>query len=375
MALSGGIVLLSRPEGIVLIILAAVLFLFPNSLMGFVRERNRMGLQTVVVFIVGIGLMSIPSLFIKYGEGSYSRNTWYKTLHYIPETGNFQFFYPEWREFNNAIILENYSEQPNIQNILNDKIHSEIVSHPMAFVKWMIFQSWKKLSAFSNLYLGKNFILTTFLVLLIFVGPEWRFTIFLILFTLGFSLLSPIMYARQAIVFSPLILMVVYSSFQRLSGWIFPQKRGLSSRKKPVVPTHVIYAMVMLGMVCLVVVNTILVTNINRDPKNQMYSTSLEFVREYTRPEDVIVSDYPQLINLMTGRTSLGASDLLQILNPRLERYQPDYVLLTDSREHKIPSPFREENKALADAYLSQNYEFLASDPRGNTLLFKHKQP
>ncbi len=375
MALSGGIVLFSRPEGIILIMLVTVLFLLPNSLMVFLRERNRMGLKTVLIFFVGIGLMSIPSLFIKYGEGSYSRNTWYKTLHYIPETGNFKSLYTEWGEFNSAIIRENYSEQPNIQNTLNDKIHSEIVAHPMAFVKWLIFQSWQKLSAFSSLYLGNNFWLTTFLVLLIFVGPEWRFTVFLILFTIGFSLLSPVLYARQAIVFSPLILMVVYSSLLRLSGWIFPQKPGFLSRKKPVVPTRVIYGMVMLGMVCLVVLNTILTTDINRNPKNHTYSASLEFVREYTRPEDVIVSDYPQLIHLMTGRTSLGASDLLQILNPRLERYQPDYVLLTDFREHKIPSPFREENKALADAYLSQNYEFLASDPRGNTLLFKHKQP
>lgn len=131
----------------------------------------------------------------------------------------------------------------------------------------------------------------------------------------------------------------------------------------------------MLGMVCLVVLNTILVADINRNPKNHTYSASLEFVREYTRPEDIIVSDYPQLINLMTGRTSLGASDLLQILNPRLERYRPDYVLLTDSRKHKSASALMEENKSLADAYLSQNYEFLASDPRGNTLFFKHKQP
>ncbi len=131
----------------------------------------------------------------------------------------------------------------------------------------------------------------------------------------------------------------------------------------------------MLGMVCLVVLKTILVNNINRNPKNQAYSASLEFVREYTKPEDIIVSDYPQLINLMTGRTSLGASDLLEILNPRLERYQPDYVLQTDSRKNKIPRTFKKEKKAMAAAYLSQNYELLASDPRGNTLIFKHKQP
>jgi len=375
MALSGGIVLFSRPEGIILIMLVSVLFLLPNSLMVFLRERNLMGLQTVMVFFVGIGLMSIPALFIEYGAGSYSRNIWYKTLRYIPETGNFKSIYPEWGEFNTAIIRENYSEQPNIQNILNDKIHSEIVSRPMAFVKWIIYQSWKKLCAFSSLYLGKSFWLTTFLVLLIFVGPEWRFTVFLILFTIGFSLLSPVLYARQAIVFSPLILMVVYSSFLRLYRWIFPQKLGLLSKKKPVVSTRVIYGMVMLGIVCLVVLNTILVTDINRNPRNHEYSASLKFVREYTRPEDIIVSDYPQLINLMTGRTSLGASDLLQILNPRLERYQPDYVLLTDSRKHKSASALMEEKKALADAYISQNYEFLASDPRGNTLFFRHKQP
>ncbi len=375
MALAGGIVLLSRPEGIMIIMLVAVLFILPNSMMVFLRERNIRGLKTVLVFFVGIGLMSIPNLFIEYGAGSYSRNMWYLTLHYIPETGNFKSLYPEWGEFNSAIIRENYSEQPNIQNTLNDKIHSEIVSHPMSFVKWIIYQSWKRLGAISDLYLGNNYWMTAFLVLLIFLGPEWRFAFFLILFTIGFSLLSPILYARQAIVLSPLILMVVYSSFLRLSGWIFPQKSGLLARNKPVVSTRVIYGMVMLGVVCLVVLNTILVNNINRNPKNHAYSASLEFVREYTRPEDIIVSDYPQLIHLMTGRTSLGASDLLQILNPRLERYQPDYVLMTDSRKNKIPNPFREENKALAAAYISQYYEFLASDPRGNTLFFKHKQP
>lgn len=375
MALSGGIVLVSRPEGIILIMLVALLFLLPNSWMVFLHERNRMGLKTVVVFFVGIGLMSIPSLFIKYGTGSYSRNTWYKTLRYIPETGNFKSIYPEWGEFNSAIIRENFSDQPNIQSILNDKIHSEIVAHPTAFVKWMIYQSWQKLSAFSNLYLGNNFWLTTLLVLLIFVGPEWRFTVFLILFTIGFSLLSPILYARQAIVFSPLILMVVYSSFQRLSGLIFPQKLRLLSRKKPFVSTPLIYGIVMLGMVSLVVLNTILVTDINQNPKNHAYSASLEFVRKYTKPEDIIVSDYPQLIHLMTGRTSLGASDLLQILNPSLERFQPDYVLLTDSRRHKSASALMKKNKAVADAYVSQNYDFLASDPIGNTFIFKHKQP
>lgn len=375
MALSGGIVLISRPEGIMLIMLVAVLFLLPKSLMVFLRERNIRGLQTVVVFFVGIGLMSIPNLFIEYGAGSYSRNIWYKTIRYIPDTGNFKSLYPEWGEFNSAIIRENYSEQPNIQNTLNDKIHSEIVSHPMAFVKWIIYQSWKKLCAISSLYLGDNYWMTAILVLLIFLGPEWRVSFFLILYAIGFSLLSPVLYARQAIVLSPLILMVVYLSLLRLSGWIYPKKSGLLVRKKPLVSTRAIYGMVMMGMICLVVLDTILVTDINRNPKNQTYSASLEFVREYTRPEDIIVSDYPQLINLMTGRICLGASDLMQILNPRLERYQPDYVLLTDSRKNKIPSPFREENKALADAYIAQNYEFLASDPRGNTLLFKHKQP
>ena len=146
MALSGGIVLLSRPEGIVLIMLVAVLFFLPNSLIVFLREHNWMGLKTGMVFFVGIGLMSIPNLFIEYGQGSYSRNTWYRTLHYFPETGYFESIY--------AIVRENYSEQPNIQNILNDKIYSEIVAHPIAFAEWVIFQSWQKLSAFSKLYIG-----------------------------------------------------------------------------------------------------------------------------------------------------------------------------------------------------------------------------
>ncbi len=375
MALSGGIVLLSRPEGIILIMLVTVLFLLPNSLIVFLRERNRRGLKTAMVFFVGIGLMSIPNLFIEYGQGSYSRNTWYRTLRYVPESGYFESIYPKWGDFNSAIVRENYSEQPNIQNILNDKIYSDIAAHPIDFVKWVIFQSWQKLRAFSKLYLGNNFWLTTFLVLLIFVGHEWRIPVFLIIFTIGFSLLSPIMYARQAIVFSPLILMVVYSSFLRLSGWIFPQKLGVLSRIKPVVSTRVIYVLVMLGMVCLVVLNTISVIDIHRNPRNHEYSASLEFVREYTRPEDIIVSDYPQLIHLMTGRISLGASDLLQILNPRLERYQPDYILVTDAREHKSADMFLKEKNVHAIEYVSQNYEFLASDPRGNTLLFKHKQP
>jgi hypothetical protein len=103
-----------------------------------------------------------------------------------------------------------------------------------------------------------------------------------------------------------------------------------------------------------------------------MYIPYLEVINKYTEPSSVVVCNYPQLINLITGRISIGSTFLFEVLNPKLERFSPDYILAHDSIFTKSSQLFKLKMQQARD-YIKQYYNLVYHDPENHIMLFKHK--
>ena len=75
-----------------------------------------------------------------------------------------------------------------------------------------------------------------------------------------------------------------------------------------------------------------LLANVRNSKLNQDYSRVLQVIEEVTSPNDVIASNYPQLITCMTGRRSIGTSFLTENLEGIIKKFAPDYILVEEAR-------------------------------------------
>ncbi len=221
------------------------------------------------------------------------------------------------------------------------------------------------------------------MILSIFVKPARKIMIFLIVFVVAYSLLTPRLYGRHALLMSPLLFSAFFLVFSRIFTKFgfkdkalillqnFPNKFTVKM-KKPFFQ-HSLFIFITLCLVSLVVFETqILINDVITHDENTKYKASIEIVEKHTEPSSIVVSDCPQLINLMTGRISLGASCLLEILTPNLDRFQPDYVLINDCRDHLSYTEFTSQKNLPAHNYIAQNYDLVEHDPQNRIILFKH---
>ena len=74
----------------------------------------------------------------------------------------------------------------------------------------------------------------------------------------------------------------------------------------------------------------------------------------------------------LTGRVALGASELLDILNPRLERFRPDYVVINNYRPGLESWKFTAKERRAPWLHIAATYQKVAEDPVTSTILFKH---
>lgn len=385
MALSAGLISISRPEGIIIVLIVFLIYFLPPTLSAIFYKRIPKQILATIMIIVGLLIMNIPLLFIKYDSAS-QVGAWYNTLQYRAQTRNFQsIYYPRWPEFNYAIARNNFSDNPNNTYLLNMGIRSDIYSHPIAFGKWIFMNANKKIGAFTSLYWKEmlNYfpivqILSVIMMLIILLGPAWEVAIFLYLFSSAFSLLSPILYPRQAIVLSPLIVVAFFATFSykftkiKLKNNILNYYRKMVSKLK-MNPSfqRITFGLVVMCILSIIAFNNSKVIDIITNNENTKYEISIEMIKKYTELSNVIICDAPQLINLMTGRVSLGASNLLDILNSTLDRYQPDYILINDCRSTRSYTRFITGRHPLAYNYVTKNCILVAHDPQKHTLLFK----
>lgn len=375
MALSAGLTTISRPEGIILIFVIFLIYFLPHIFMSGLKKTLSKRFIPAVIILAGLALINIPLLFIEYGTESQSGNAWYKTLHYNSEAKNFESAYFPWTEFNYALARENLSDNPSSAHLLNSNINAEIISHPFASAKWLLTETVLKLTVFPSIYFDFNKwgihipIITAIIMSAIIIGPIWEVGIFICLFVLGFSLLTPVIYIRQALVLSPLILSAFFLTFDRICTKLC-KKNTVHTQKKS---AFIFILVIISALISLIIFQAEIVINIVRHYENNKYTASVEAVKNHTDISSIIVSDYPQLINLMTERVSLGASNILDILNPKIERYHPDYILINDCRVTQSYTRFITGDHPEAYRYITQNYAIILHNHQEHTLLFRHR--
>ncbi len=385
-ALSAGLTTVSRPEGTILVFFIFLIYLLPAGLKA-IMGRGRTGRAPVVAasVLAGVLLLNLPLFFIRYGPDS--GQLWYRTLSYRPETERFEPLYPRWSEFNFALARENFADRPDIENVINPKAFSEIALHPIAFGKWLLREMTLKLIfPFTSLYAkgtggaapivsGAVIIL---LVLTAILGPARRIVLLLCLYALGFSLLTPTFYDRQVIAISLPVLAAFCLTLDRIAertGLLKALRLSPGRRTGPEdrilgAPVLVLASLTLLALIALQSVN--LVEFLAR-PENRKYEPAIRIIENRTERSSVVVSDYPQLINLMTGRVGLGSTNLLDLLNPNLERYRPDYVLITDCRFNRSYSRLEDGKNRPARNYLIRNFTLVEQDPENRILLFRRR--
>jgi len=387
MALSAGLVTISRPEGLAVILIVFMIYLLYPILAAALQKRREKLLVPAVLILVGILVMNSPLLFIRYGSSS---GLWYQTLNYKPQTKRFESIYPVWSAFNKEIALENFSDNPDIANILNKDVLSEIISHPVAFGKWILTEVSAKFTDFMSLYSTRNITLTHILsTILIFMmtlslllRPVRKIMIFLFVFVVVYSLLTPALYGRHALLMSPLLFLAFFLAFSHISTKFgfkdkalillqkFPNKFKEQMKKPFFLRSQFIF--ITLCLVSLTVFETQhLISDVITHDENTKYKASIEIVKRHTEPSSIVVTDCPQLINLMTGRVTLGASCILEIMSPNMDRFRPDYVLINNCRPFLGYTRFRARRNLSANNYIAQNYDLVEHNPQKRIILFK----
>jgi len=438
-ALSAGLTTVSRPEGVVLILIFFLVFLLPSL---FIAIRRRT-VKKVLIFIsstfIGFFIMNIPTIFINYS--STSGGMWYQTLYYDSETNRFKSLYTPWNKFNITVAQENLSKNPDITKILNQKTFSDVESHPIAFGKWLLVDTAMKYirffsifdfkqelyipivatsgvsTQFSNEYVNSASGLTKFLTLYIIIsqysgalnlciliticlilGSFWGVILFLCFFLLGFSILSPVLYVRQALVLSPLVVSAFFLSifgdhllknrilklFRHFHDpWLFNLIRKTKNSKfiqniskifkkaslifqSKIIVISIVVCISLFLVICIILEAKWFLDNMILSDTARKWEKPLDIIEKYTQPSSVLVCGYPSLVNLMTGRITIGAYSLLDILTPNLERYKPDYILIND-KGLMLPKYYSAYN------YVMQNYYVIVNDSQDNIMLFKHK--
>lgn len=384
-SLSAGLTIVSRPEGMILILAISLVYFLPLLVAIFKKNISKQ-LNFIALFIGSIIMMNIPLLSINYYNARLN-SFWILTAYYDLNSKEFNSIYYYWPEFNRAITNENFSKNPNFKNTINDKIISDVLTHPILFGKWIIQETILKMIGFASLY-GKitpilkpipiTYIFAMIIFICLILGPARDTVFFLFLFTMGFTLLNPVMYTRQAIVVSPILVTALFLTFDSIY-----KKFCIKNCPSRVIPIydnnekstlkHVLFVILFLYLIILtLLLAKIVVQGIMNNNDNRNYEASLEIVRKNTEINSIVVSDYPQLINLMTGRISLGASHQLDILNPELERYQPNYVIINDCRPNRSYTQFMTHNIKKANDYIIQNYTVVEHNPGERVILFKH---
>jgi hypothetical protein len=390
-ALSAGLATTARPEGIVLVFIILLIY-FINQCITILLNKSTVKTLTIFpIILIGIIILNIPVLFIPYESSS--NGLWYQTLQYNGQLKKFQsIYFPYWFLFNNAIAREYLSDNPDINHIINTNIKGDISRHPLKFLRWLFNESKSKIIVFLSIYrtdsLSCKIPIITSIILTIFIliGPAREMIMILCLYLAGFSLFSPVIFQRQVITMSPPMLTAFYLTFIHLpikkiiTGFkLFPNllNRIKHSFNKPS-PIHPIFIyLLVLLLIVPVITNTGKVLDVLGNYENSKYQDSLNIITEHTEPNSIIVADYPQLVNLMTGRISLGASYLLIILNQKLEKFKPDYVLIDDCRPIKNYTGFTKEKYLKtfhreAYEYITMNYRLIEHDSKNHIMLYKH---
>jgi hypothetical protein len=449
-SICAGLTTISRPEGNVLIFAAFLVFMLPPVIQVIFRKKKLKKLIIISAVISGIIIMNIPVLFIQYGTTS---GLWLQTIIYDTDIKSFESSYYPWSQFNYAITKVNFSENPEFEKLLNPNLIRDIISHPIEFGSWVIGNASSRFVAFFNLYIlehsGKPtvsftplelsdysvdsnhdivdkiliqyftnsgtikcIVLCVFMALYIITGTAWQILLILYLFVLGFFLLSPVLYVRQAFVMSPLIifaLLVGISTKSKLRDGAYllfikfinnichiikklesithfhslPSSINLSLElskpgilvKKEYDETVVKIIIISLLLLCLTLIiletnefnNSVILNDINR-----MYLPYIELANKYTEPSSVVVCGYPQLINLATRRICIGSSFLFEILNYRLEKFSPDYILIDEvnfAKSRQLSKREIQQNKI----YIKQYYDIAYHDLENHIMLYKHK--
>lgn len=383
-SLSAGITTVSRPEGMILILAISLVYFLPWIIVTISKKNISKKLSFIALFIGSITIMNVPLLSIHY-HNTRLNSFWILTACYDSNSKHFNSIYFHWPEFNRAITIENFSKSPDIKNTINVNLISDALSNPIPFFKWVIQETIKKMIAFASLYGKITTILNTTTVtnivaIIIFIclilGPARETLLFLFFFTMGFALLNPVIYARQAIAVSPILLTALFLTFDSIySKFCIKNTTKVISiyNNEKCSLKYILYLIMFLYMIILTSLLTkIVIKDIVIHKENRKYESSLAMVRKNTEPNSIIISDYPQLINLMTGRISLGASYLLDILNPELDRYQPNYVLINDCRPNRSYTQFITNKVKNTSHYIIQNYTVVEHKPEEHVILLKH---
>ncbi|HPN30238.1 MAG TPA: hypothetical protein PKY81_04720 [bacterium] len=400
-SLCAGLISISRPESLLLLIIILFIFYLIPFLISLLEKRI---IFKYFLICGGIIIFNIPLFFIKYGERG---GMGYQTLKYDSEIKNFKSIYDPWYLFSLALTQENISLKPDIKNIINNSAFNDIKSHPFKFIVWLYKNCIENFKVFLeifdikvlNLNIGRFIILFIFGLLLydcllyyrknscnfsknIFdaiINFSGLSCICDILFTFifflpGYALLNCVFFQRHSLILSPLIFVGMYISIINIWTKYDLKKNILSKFADKIILNIKIYNIIL--ALCYVILISYLTVNAIEYASDNEYLKSLKVIKQYTEPNSVIVSDYPQLVNLMTDRISLGAYALLEILKDNLERYNPDYILLNDCRMNNYTAFLNLKNLAREynydGKYISKNYYVFKHWQKSRIILLKH---
>jgi len=387
MALAAGLATVSRPEGIVLVFGLFLVYFVPAAARAAVQRRLREVVAAPLAIACGVAVLNVPVLFVDYGPGA---GVHYHTLDYDASYDAFIPRYTSWPEVNSSKIHENFSEHPRLSTLINKGVGAEIRAHPAAFGRWWLVQLKRKTLSFLRFY-GEHEKMSTYgrgeaigfaVVVAAAAGPGWRIVAILALYLLGYSLLTPALWLRHAAVMSPPILSAVFLTAvalpRRVLAWPSVARAWTGSptaagrRWGRAHGANVLTVLAAAGFLAIMAGCTAGLVAMIGHPANRQWEPAIRMVRAHTKPSSVVVVDNPDLMNLMTGRVALGASELLDILNPRLERFRPDYVVINNYRPGLESWKFTAKARRAPWLHIAATYQKVAEDPETSTILFKH---
>ncbi|MFH1868751.1 MAG: hypothetical protein ABH843_07250 [Candidatus Omnitrophota bacterium] len=359
-----------RPEAKFVAILYICIYL-PFNLYSKLKRKNHkvLALATVLILMI-LFWWNIPYIS-KTALEKHATIAYYK---YSSEDDSFKIRIPgELTTVDKMKSYDHMAGTSRADSLRNESIGREIRAHPWAFVKYL----------FDNYYYSANvvalmtyapgflfertlntqrfvpFLIVTLIILYSAIGRRYRLIVSIIFFyMLTIRIINSWAHIRHFFIIS-LPLLGVFLCRIRDDLARLPRN---THRKTP--SSNIVFNTTFIALAAIIVFNSVTTVSLRLDERNRRHIPILKAVREYTRPEDKIVSNFPILITCMTSRYTIGAMNIVELL-PIIIRYMnPDVIVIDNARKdgaknYSIYKKFVKSVYGYKEVYSDDENEFV----------------
>ena len=352
-----------RPECRLLFLIAIVAIIIYNGLFFISSSAWLISITLCMCLVISLWIWKfIPNIMDKFPPSWKNLSVFF--LKYNSKSGKFE---PFNDNFNYQMCRINFSDNGDSGVLVNEKVGHQIKSNPIPFIKWLVSKFSETVNVFVRTFSvpTENSLspFSTWLFFFLFISPAFfslkSLFILLIIFTFLFSMpfFNAIPSLRHSFIVCPII---IGMDLIQIAHHIF------------IPNTITFWIFITLLIFIIFTFNILLITHIRSARENNSYKNIISQLKILTHASSTIAASYPQLINCLTLRRSVGCTYMAEFMTGIINKFRPDYILVDEARSDCVNNYWlmTQENKV----HPIPDYDVITHDRNEKYIIFKRQE-